>query len=229
MNFGKSFTYMFDDPDWVSKYTIGIVISLVPILNLAWIGYAIGIMRNMAQGVSFPLPNWDNLGEKFKDGLLMAVASFVYTLPLTLFFCLGYAVILIPAMMAGDNVDAMEAMAGLGAAGYALVMCCMIVYLLVFSFFYPAMMLHYARMGTFGALFQVGEIVRIATRNIADYLMGWLAGLLAVIILGAVNVVPCIGQLITAIAGVAWLNTVTAYAYGQVGLKIGASEMPMTM
>jgi len=35
MNFGKSFTYMFEDTNWVSKFLIGIVISVVPVLNIA--------------------------------------------------------------------------------------------------------------------------------------------------------------------------------------------------
>ncbi len=217
MNFSKSFTYMFDDPDWASKYTIGIVISLVPILNLAWMGYAIGIMRNMASGMQHPLPAWDNVGEKFKDGLLLAIASFIYTLPLTLLVCV---VSVIPAILSG-NGNSSDMVDSLAAAGMMVVMCCGLVYLLVFSFFYPAMMLHYSRQGNFGALFQINEIIRLATRNISDYLMGWLAGLVAAIILSVVAVIPCIGQLVAMVAGAAWINTVTAHAYGQVGLKLG--------
>jgi len=81
MNFGKSFTYMFDDENWISKFLVGILISMVPILNIAWAGYGIGIMRNMARGMVKPLPSWDNLGEKFKDGLFIFLASIVYLLP----------------------------------------------------------------------------------------------------------------------------------------------------
>jgi hypothetical protein len=226
MKFSKAFTYMFDDPDWVSKYTIGIVISLVPILNFAWIGYAIGIMRNIAKGEQYPLPKWEDIGGKFKDGLFLAIAGFIYTLPLTLFMCLAWAIIAIPAMMAGNNSDAAGAVAGLGAAVYVLIGCCAFIYVLVFSFFAPAMMIHYARTDSFGSLFQVKEIIQLATKNIGDYMMGWVAQLVGVVILSVVAVIPCIGQLVAAVAGMAWVNTVSGYAFGQVGLALGAMDRP---
>lgn len=222
MKFGKAFTYMFDDPEWVSKYTIGIVISLVPILNLAWIGYAIGIMRNIAKGIEHPLPAWDDIGGKFKDGLFVALAGFVYTLPLSLVACLVYGVAIIPALFSGDDIG--SAMAAMSVAVWVILGCCAFVYLLLFSFLVPAMMIHYSREGSFKALFQIKEIFQLATRNIGDYLLGWLAGFVAGAILGLINVIPCIGWLITIVAGAAWINTVTAYAYGNVGMALSAAE-----
>lgn len=213
MNFGKSFTYMFDDPDWTSKYTLGIVISLVPILNLAWIGYGIGIMRNMAKGMVHPLPVWDNIGEKFKDGLLLALASFIYLIPAWFIFGLASAA----SFIGNDNGD----VSPLGGIFLAVCSCCGFVYLLLFSFLYPAMMIRYARVGTFGSLFQVKEIVQLATQNIGQYLMAWLAGLLAAIILSIVAIIPCLGQLIVIVAGAAWMFTVSSHSYGQVGLSLG--------
>ena len=46
MDAEKSFTFPFEDKEWISKLGLGAVISLVPILNFAWSGYLVGIIRN---------------------------------------------------------------------------------------------------------------------------------------------------------------------------------------
>lgn len=206
MNFGKSFTYMFDDDNWISKYLIGILISLVPILNFAWAGYGVGIMRNMARGMEKPLPSWDNLGEKFKDGLIIAVATFIYALPAIIVISIG--------------VIASAASGGKGASTVLVVLasCCGGIYLLAFSFLQPALLIHYARTNSFGALFQVGEVIKLATQNIGEYLMAWVTGLIAGAIFGIVSPVLAILCIVPLFIGIAWVTSVTYYAYGQVGL-----------
>jgi hypothetical protein len=206
MNFGKSFTYMFEDTNWVSKYLIGIVISLVPILNFAWAGYGIGIMRNMARGMDKPLPSWDNLGEKFKDGLIIFAATFIYLLPAIIVLVIGG----IATAAMGDNST-------LGVV-WVVVGCCAGVYMLAFSFLSPALMIHYARTNSFGALFQVGEVIKLATKNIGEYLMAWVTGLIAGAILSVIAPVLMVLCVVPFLLGVAWVMSVTYYAYGQVGL-----------
>src|SRR5512145_3363998 len=97
-DFGQSFTFMFKDPNWVTKYLIGILISMVPILTLAWSGYGIGIIRNMARGDENPLPEWDSIGDKMKDGFLIAIATLVYLIPVWVVLC----VMMVPLMALED-------------------------------------------------------------------------------------------------------------------------------
>jgi hypothetical protein len=207
MNFGKSFSYMFDDENWVSKFLVGIVISMVPILNFAWAGYGIGIMRNMARGMEKPLPSWDNLGEKFKDGLIIFVAAFVYLLPALIVIGIGAGV----AAATGDDNTVGVVMVALG--------CCVTIYVLAFSFLLPAILIHYARTNSFGALFQVGEVFKLATANIGDYLLAWVTGLIAGAVLGTIGPVLMLMCFVPFLLGVAWVTCVSYYAYGQVGLK----------
>ena len=214
MNFGKSFTYMFEDTNWVSKLLVGIVISLVPILNIAWAGYGIGIMRNMARGMEKPLPSWDNLGEKFKDGLIIFVAGLIYALPALVVIAIGAGV---AAVLGNEDL-------------YTVVMvvigCCASVYFLAFSFLQPALLIHYARTDSFAALFQVKEVFKLATQNIGDYLLAWVTGLLAGTVLSILSPVLAILCVVPLLLGVAWVMCVTYYAYGQVGLAtIAKSQM----
>jgi hypothetical protein len=207
MNFGKSFTYMFEDTNWVSKFLVGIVISIVPILNFAWFGYGIGIMRNMARGMDKPLPSWDNLGEKFKDGLIIFVAVFIYTLPALIVLSIGG----IASAAMGDN-NAMGAV-------WVVVGCCAGLYFLAFSFLLPALLIHYARTNSFGALFQVSEVTKLATKNIGEYLMAWVTGLIASAVLSMIGPILMLLCLVPFFLGVAWSMSVSFYAYGQVGLS----------
>jgi hypothetical protein len=206
MNIGKSFTYMFEDDNWITKYLVGILISMVPILNFAWAGYGIGIMRNMARGIEKPLPSWDNLGEKFKDGLIIMLATFIYVLP---------AVIVITIASVATAVSNGK---GASTALVVIASCCGGVYLLAFSFLQPALLIHYARTNSFGAMFQVSEVFKLATKNIGEYLMAWVTAMVAGFIFGIISPVLAILCIVPLFLGIAWVTSVTYYAYGQVGL-----------
>ncbi|MCK4900594.1 MAG: hypothetical protein KAS38_17565, partial [Anaerolineales bacterium] len=64
MDIGKSFTFSFEDKDWITKYLLGALISAIPILNFAWMGYMIELIVNVADDVPSPLPDWSDLGDK---------------------------------------------------------------------------------------------------------------------------------------------------------------------
>jgi hypothetical protein len=92
MDVGKSLTYITEDERWISKLLVALVVScfsflFFPIFFL--IGYAIAITRNVKDGVAHPLPEWEDWGKLFMDGLYVFVAQFVYTLPFLLIMCVG--------------------------------------------------------------------------------------------------------------------------------------------
>jgi len=163
-------------------------------------------MRNMARGMEKPLPSWDNLGEKFKDGLVIFVATFIYVLPALLVLGIGAGV---SAALNNDN-------------GFSLVMavvgCCATIYFIAFSFLQPALLIHYGRTNSFGALFQFTEIFKLTTQNIGDYLMAWVTGLLAGAVLSILSPILLVLCIVPFFLGVAWMTCVSYYAYGQVGL-----------
>ena len=228
MDIGKSLQYTFEDERWLSKLGIGALISLVPILNLAWVGYYIDIMRNVMDDKALPLPEWDDFGARLTKGLLISVAGFLYALPGLLFLCLPLAVMFIPAFVQDPDLQGGLA-AATSVAGIAM-FCCIGFYFLLFSFIFPAVQIHFARQGTFQSCFQLREIFQVISGYASDYLVAWLvslvAGLIVGVVIGIVGVVlgwiPCLGQLllwaISAIAG-AWTGAVYAHIFGQCGRK----------
>jgi hypothetical protein len=94
MNFGRGLRFPFADPNWVAKVVIGTLVSLVPFLNFVATGYMLDVIRNVVAGRETPLPEWNNFGDKFVRGLLSAVITFLWQLPLFVLVCPLYVVAL---------------------------------------------------------------------------------------------------------------------------------------
>jgi len=78
--------FPFRDPDWQSRFVIGIGLSLagafIPILPTLFVyGYVLQVMRQAIEGERVHLPEWDNWGDLGLDGLRATVVSLVYYLP----------------------------------------------------------------------------------------------------------------------------------------------------
>ncbi|NIM04785.1 MAG: DUF4013 domain-containing protein, partial [Armatimonadetes bacterium] len=118
---------------------------------------------------------------------------------------------------------------GAASLGY-LAMCGVgIIYLLAYTFFFPALEIHYARVSNFAECFRVGKIMRVATRNPGNYISAWLVGILLSFLIALFSAVlsvvigwiPCLGQiiwLVVLIFSSIWGWTVISHIYGQVGL-----------
>ena len=73
MDVNKAFTFVFDDERWITKVLIGSVLLffsflIVPVFFFA--GYMIQIVRTVMDGLEDPLPEWEEWGRLFKDGLV---------------------------------------------------------------------------------------------------------------------------------------------------------------
>jgi len=233
MNLGKAFSYPFEDKAWTTKLGLAVVITLVPILNFATYGFIIEIMRRLRRGDPETLPDWTDLGRKFLDGLMVFLAGLVYVLPILIPVFLLAGLMLIPAVLAGNaNTQNMGQM--LSAAG-SLVLACLgclaVLYGLAISIILPCAYLQYARQGTFGAFFQLGEFFAMIGKNPGAFFTAWgiyLATTIALsLVAGAVGGllgwIPCVGQLVAiviSLGGSIYILMVFAHLFGQFGLAV---------
>src|SRR3954468_17164258 len=84
-DFAKPFTFTFEDPRWVQKVLLGglFMIASVFIIGAFFLyGYLARLARNVIAGVQHPLPEWDDLGEFFSEGLRLFCVALIYTLPI---------------------------------------------------------------------------------------------------------------------------------------------------
>lgn len=228
MNIGKSFSYPFEDNKWLSKLFIGALVSIVPILNFAWAGYLVDLVKNVMNRSVEPLPEWTEFGDKFMKGLLIWVAGLIYALPV---ICLGTIFGATAGVSLGSVTEDTANTLGSIFSGVGIIFAClMVLYGLVLSFFYPAMIIHFSRKENFASLFEIGEIIRVATSKLSPYLTAWLIGIVAAIVVsvvvgliaGVLSIIPCIGWLIAWVIGGlsgVYITAVWGHLFGQVAAE----------
>jgi Protein of unknown function (DUF4013) len=226
----KSFSYPFEDKDWVSKLGLGALMRMVPILNFAWSGYLVDIIRNVMHNAAEPLPTWDDLGKKFNEGLILFAASLIYAAPVLIAVCLPLTIIISSSVFSenSNTQDIGETMLQAGGILLSCVLCVLLLYGLVLSIIYPAILVLFAREGTFASCFKLREALDMIRKNVAPFLTAWALSLAASLgvglIVGFVNLVvswiPCAGWIVgmvLAMGAGAYGTAVYAHLFGQVG------------
>jgi len=204
MEISKAFTYIFDDESWITKILIGGILGIIPIVNFAVFGYMVETIRNVAQGLECPLPEWSNFGEKFVKGLMVFIIGIIYTIPIWLIMCCFSAATSAVGGAEGNQENLLTLLSIVQG-------CLTLPYGLVIGVLLPAILVNYAVTGELGSAFRFGELFGFITGNLENYiiaiLLSWLAGLIA-----SLGVIACgVGVLFTSF----WGNLVMAHLYGQ--------------
>jgi hypothetical protein len=203
MDVGSSFTYVFEDEDWVPKILIGAALGLIPIVGgFFQMGFAMDAMKRTIDHTPTPLPEWDEWGDKLVKGLIATVILLVYHLPFILITgCLGGGGI---ALASGSDRDtAIIAVA-------ACVGCLSLVFVIAAGLLAPAAIARYANTGEFGAAFQFGEVFSMVRNNIATYVIVLVMTLVAFLVGLLGGIVCVIGMWVT----VFYAQLIIAYLYG---------------
>lgn len=234
MDVAKAFTYFSEDERWVGKLGIGVLISLVSVLVLPVFllyGYAIGITRNVMHGEERPLPEWEDIGTLFKDGLSIFAASIVYTLPFWLLACIAFASTIGFGGLGEATQISEDAIAAGILATWGLVACLTLVFALAFFFISPAIVIQYVREGDLASCFRFSEVLAIVRDNFGDILIAGLtpfaASFVFSLVFGVLSIIPCLGWIASFVLGVAigpYLTAVTGHLYGQIAGKIGGKR-----
>lgn len=233
MDVAKAFTYITEDDRWLGKIGIGALISLLSFLILPGFlltGYLVGITRNVMNGMKRPLPEWEDLGTLFKDGISIFIASVVYTLPFWLLICIAFvSTIGFGGLSEVTNMSEDALVAGI-LATYGLVGCLTLIFMLALFFISPAIVIQYVREGELGACFRFGQVMTIVRENLGDIIIAGLTPFAASIVLsllfGALNIIPCLGTIAAFLLSFAMaplLTAVTGHLYGQIAGKIGGT------
>lgn len=225
MDIGKAISYITEDERWMTKLGIATLIffasSFLIIPFPLLIGYQIGIMRRVMVDDKRPLPEWDDFGKLFMDGLYVGLALLVYTAPIWILMCIGMGTVIFP-VLGGDNENLVGALATLTLTSWVIISCLALILSAGLFFMAPSVMIQYARTDNFGSCFRFGEIVAIARENFVNiilvavinvfgnFVMQAIAGVLFSTICLAIVAIPLV------LVGTVWLMAVSAHLYGQI-------------
>ena len=210
-DFVQPFTFLFQDERWVQKVLIGGLFYMAGFVLIGFVflaGYCMKLTRNVIAGVPKPLPEWDDLGTYFSDGLKLVGAVLGYTIPVVALIL----IVMIPAGLLTAFTDRHNDFGGDVAGslmGCAWCLALPVYFLLLF--WMPAVMLFVAIENRVGAAFEFKRIFDFIKNNFLNYLLAFVVYLVAKNAAGFGVLLLCVGIVFTAF----WAMVTGAYAFAQ--------------
>lgn len=213
MNFGRAFTFVFEDPDWLKKVGIAALVILIPVVGtIAVLGWTLEITRRVIKGEGETLPEWSDFGAYIGKGFQAFVIGLGYAAPLILLFICGMSISFIPAMLSGNGGQGADAAAGLMGLVMFCTYCLAAIVGIGIGIVMPAAYGKLADSGELGAAFRFGEVIGLVRAAPGPFLMVLLGGIVANGFIAPLGSIACgIGALLTT----AYAMLVMAHLYGQ--------------
>lgn len=232
LDIGKAFTFVMEDRKWVAKLAIGGGLILAGIITIVgWLftflvvfGYLALMTRNVINGNPQPLPEWENWGELWIEGVKMFVVGLVYSLPVILL----RLVLTIPsAILSSSSNNGLATTGGLLNLGGS---CLGFILQLAIAVLLPAALARFAINGSIGEGLKFAEVFATVRQNIGTYVVVALMSTFVAGFIGGIGVIACfVGAAFTSF----YAYLMTFHLYGQAqrnaqGAPIGyGQQQPM--
>jgi hypothetical protein len=223
MDYGKAFTFMFEDREWLRKLGIGTAVALVGILFAPFIiglvpliivlGYTIEVIRNVMNGEERPLPEWSDWGGFLSRGFKVAAAAFIWALPAIL--------LSIPLAVGSALTNQGQGGEAIGITIVACASCLLLLWALFATLLSPAIYIRIAATDRFSSAFEFGKMWAFTRDNLGNIIIALLlviivVGLIASLIAFLGVLLICIGVFITLPFAMLWQYLVQAHLFGQI-------------
>jgi hypothetical protein len=172
-------------------------------------GYLAQLVRNVIAGMERPLPEWDDLGRFFSEGLRLFAVGLVYALPMMALIGVFVGVAIVPSIIgqAADN----DALRNLGGGMASCVWCLIFPISLAMGIWMPAALLFAIVEQRFGAAFEFAQIAAFIRANAGNYLLAFVVWLVVRMVVPFGFLLLCVGIVFTMF----WSFLVAGHAFGQ--------------
>jgi hypothetical protein len=193
----QTLRFPFDDSRWQAKALIGGLLGIGSmffppfslVLALPLSGYSLRLMRLVIQGKEPVLPEWDDWGELFTDGIKAWVVGLVYSLPMLVIICCSFGCFfsIFPLMAAaGDTRRMALAFAGSMVLYEMLifVVVAVIFWIMIPTLYYEMVALtRLAATGSLNSAFEFREVFQLGRKGFRNYLLAFIGlyGILGII------------------------------------------------
>ncbi len=218
IDFGRCFRVVTDDPEWIKKVLIGGAFTLLAYLLIGAFfiaGYWARLLKRTAAGEARPLPDWDDLGGIFGEGLKLVGLYLVYYLGVGLVIgSMGCVIALFAGgigSLAGRSHDAESAMGVLAGTGLIGLYALFLVVALVLALYLPAAFVRVVMRDSFAEGFAFAANLAFIRANLGNYLLSLVLLLVASFVAQFGVLLCCIGVFPAAF----WAYCIFGYALGE--------------
>jgi hypothetical protein len=210
MDFGKAFSFVFEDEDWLKKIAVGGLFSLIPVIGIfVVLGWGVEITKRVINGDPEVLPDWSDFGGYLTRGFMVFLVAFIYLLPVILLQACSSLPYLYEA--------ADETLLTIFTIVTVCFGCLTTIYSIGAYLLLPAAIARYAATGEVSAAFKLGEVFKMVKNNIGTYAMVLLGGIVASLV-ASLGVIACgIGVLFTSVYSFAINGHLWGQAYNVSG------------
>ncbi len=209
MQFGKAFSYVFEDKDWFKKLAIMGLISLIPILGqIVLVGWMIDIIKKLIHHEPTELPNLD-FGGQLSRGFSGFVVGLVYALPVIVLLIIQSIVITVTT--GGANSDNAGAQSGVVIAISICFGLVYVLYSLILYFIYPIAYGRLAETGKISEALKFGNVFGLIKKAPGAVFIALLGALVASLIAPLGTIACAVGVLLT----LTYSSAVTGHLFGQ--------------
>ncbi len=190
----------------IKKLLIGAILNIIPIVNLIASGYIMKAAKGTMKKKN-DLPEWEDWGNLFVTGLIVAVIGFIYMIPGLAAFLLSLGVVLFSTVPEAATISSIVA-----AGGISLILALILIPLAMLIM--PMAIMRYLDKGNFSAAFGFGDILKKVFTG--KYIVAWIIMLVySIVVVGISMIIPIVGPAIGSfIAGVTSM-TVFAEVYSE--------------
>jgi hypothetical protein len=207
LDFGRSFSFIFEDEGWIRKVLIGGAIYvfgsfLFGLGGIVVAGWVVEIVRRVSSGADEPLPDWDNFGGYFMDGIKLVGTSFLWALPIILLSICPALLGVAAGMM--DDPDMLLTITSITSICIAIIS---VLYAIVLSLLVGSLLGLIAENQPFSYLVNPRNAWNYMRANVGGYLLALIVGGFIAQLVGGAGVILCgIGVILTMPIGAAFFG-----------------------
>jgi hypothetical protein len=204
MEFGKAFSFPFEDAQWLKKIAIPALVGLIPLIGqFVLIGWALDTAKRVIRQDPVPLADLE-FGSQLGLGFQSFIIGLVYSIPALL---ISLPMFVVP--LATGNGDS-----NMGPVVAIVVTCCtglLVLYSLLLVVIIPAALGIFLASGRMGAAFAFGKVIGLLRAAPGAYLLVLIGTLIAGFI-APIGAIACgVGALLTS----AYALLISSHLYGQ--------------
>jgi len=178
IDYGNAISRPFQD---IKKLVIGCLLNILPIVNFLSMGFVVESAKITLKKKD-NLPEWDNWGDLFMNGLMVFVIGLIWAIPAIILATIGFGSMW-TSIMSGTMMGSTPSLVGLGGFGISVLLALIVG--LVTAFFVPIAIFGYVTTGQFKDAFDFNTIFKKALN--LDYFIVWLVTAVIGIVLSAIG------------------------------------------